>query len=60
MKVSLGTIEVSDESRLALNAHYGRAGLATRDDVRDYVMRVVDAAFESVQDEWAQQSWIAE
>ncbi len=38
MKVSLGTIEVSDHERRALNYHYGDTGLATRDRVRAFVL----------------------
>lgn len=38
MKVSLGTIEVSDFERRALNYRYGATGLATRARVRSFVL----------------------
>lgn len=33
------TVEVPDEYRRAINAHFGRAGLASRAEVREWYMR---------------------
>jgi hypothetical protein len=38
MKVSLGTIEVDDYMREALAHHYGQTGMATRDQIRRFVL----------------------
>lgn len=38
MKIALGTIEVSDYERRALNHRYGDPGLATRERVRRFVL----------------------
>ena len=39
MKVDLGTIEVTDEQRRAIRRHVGLTGLATRDEVRAFIVR---------------------
>lgn len=39
MKVRIAyTIEVDDDYRRAINLHYGRPGLASRDEVRRWIM----------------------
>lgn len=48
MKVSLGTVDVSDDARRAINNHYGRPGLATNEQVRSYARSAFDAAVDDL------------
>lgn len=57
MRVSIGTVEVSDDVRRAINAHFGRKGLATREEVRSYALRMFDAATEDLCYTLTQQEW---
>lgn len=41
MKVDLGSIEVDDDTRRALRKRDGKEGLASRDEVRDWVRDTV-------------------
>lgn len=41
MKIDLGTIEVTDEQRRAINQCVGMKGLATRDDIRRMAQNLV-------------------
>ena len=43
MKVALGSIEVSELERKAINNRYGKRGLATRKDVVAEVHQVFDS-----------------
>jgi hypothetical protein len=52
VRVSLGTIVVSDDCRRAINYYYGRPGLATRDDVRNFYLGHADSDLNAVVDEW--------
>jgi hypothetical protein len=48
MKVSLGTLEITDEQRKAIRKDLGhRGGQATRDDVKKYLGAVIDNALKS-------------
>jgi len=49
MKVRLGTIEVSDERRLAIAAYNGGKGLATRKDVYQMAHSAMDAFFVDIE-----------
>ena len=48
MKVALGTIEVDDGVRRAINAYYGYTGLATRDTIRSFMVNAATADLEEV------------
>lgn len=49
MKVRLGTIEVSDERRLAIAAYNGGKGLATRKEVLRHTHAALDAYFVDIE-----------
>lgn len=55
MKVNLGTIEVHDDLRRAINARHGQPGLATRKDVRDTCLGHLHADLEAIQDDYDQE-----
>jgi len=38
MKIALGTVEVTDDHRRAIRARLGKPGLATRGEVRRFVL----------------------
>lgn len=44
MRVSLGTVEVTDSLRRSLNDRLGRPGLATREQVRNWALSAVEGA----------------
>lgn len=48
MKVALGTIEVDDDVRRAINSYYGQTGLATRTTVRDFMVQAAEADLEEL------------
>lgn len=51
MKVRLGTIDVDDDTRRAINAHYGKKGMATRADVRSFALSAVRGEVDNVLDD---------
>jgi hypothetical protein len=52
MRVRLNAIEITDGARRALNAHFGKPGLATRDDVRSWADAIVNADLETICDDY--------
>jgi hypothetical protein len=48
MKVSLGTVEVSDFTRRAVAQHYGLPGLAPRDLIRRFMIGEAEGALDEV------------
>lgn len=49
-------IELSDDERRALAAHYGKPGLATRDTVRGWVESLISATMDEIQSEYDEES----
>lgn len=54
MKVSLGTIEVDDDVRRAVNDFLGKPGLATRETIRSVYLRCADADLNEIVSTWRQ------
>lgn len=48
MKVNLGTITVSDETRRAIRARVGKSGLATREEVRNEAHALLIGDFQAM------------
>ncbi len=46
MKVRLETLNVTDKDRAAISNHYGINGLASREDVQDFVTSTINAFLE--------------
>jgi hypothetical protein len=51
VKVDLGTINITEEARRALNKRVGKPGLATRKSVRDFFLHEATAALDIIVDE---------
>jgi len=49
MKVDLGTIDVNDRWRRAIRHYYGKTGLATRAEVRSFLLALVSADMDNVE-----------
>lgn len=52
MRVSLRTITVSDRTRRALSHYLDRAGRASRDEVRDYCLQLVQDTLDGITSEY--------
>lgn len=52
MKVNLGTIEINETSRRAINHHYGEKGLATRERCRNFIIGHGQTDLQVVVTEW--------
>lgn len=52
MKVNLGTIEVDDDYRRAIRAHFGKTGKATRKEVKNFYQALADADMEGIVHDW--------
>lgn len=55
MKVALGSIDVDEDVRRAINFQYGKPGLATRAEVRDFYLLAADTTLQDVVAEWREE-----
>lgn len=55
MRVRLGSIDVDDDVRRAIRSLYGKSGLATREEVRNFWNNAADTDLSDVVHEWRRQ-----